>query len=228
VFEVLVASNADAREPRAWPAKLASAALHAGLVALAAVGTYRDPAVVRPACACSRVVVSWPTTPVTHPEPGAPRPLVAPRPALPVFTIPTTIPPIAPLPPGTTVPDLPGFIPGPPLFGRDTGFVGMSGIPGIVDEREADEPPVLLSHPAPQYPAVLRQAGIEGRVLVEAVLDADGRVERESLRVVSSAHRLFAAEAERVVLASRYRPARVAGRAVRVRVAVPVNFALTR
>ncbi len=227
MFEVLVASNAAALEPRAWPAKLASAALHVVLVALAVSATHG--AAAQPRVLLVDTTIVWvPPAPATPPAPGAPRLPGIPQPALPVFTIPSTIPPIAPLPPGTTVPDLPGFIPGPPLFGRDSGVVGTDGIPGIVDEREADEPPVLLSHPAPRYPAVLRQAGIEGRVLVEAVLGADGRAEPGSLRVIASAHPLFAAEAERVVLAAQYRPARVAGRAVRVRVAVPVSFAMTR
>ncbi len=121
-----------------------------------------------------------------------------------------------------------GFVPGSLPLGGDTGVGVVRAIPGIVNEREADEPPQLLTHPAPRYPAVLRQAGIEGRVVIEAVLDTEGRAEPGSLRVVSSAHPLFAAEAERVVLASQYRPARVAGRAVRVRVAVPVSFTMTR
>lgn len=226
MFEVLVASNATGLEPRAWPAKLASVAVHAGLVALAVSAT-RGVAHAPGGVVIETPIYLPPTTPAAPPAPGAPRLPGIPQPAVPLFTISTTIPPIAPLPPGATVPDVPAIIPGLPL-GGDTGVVGVGLVPAIVNEREADEPPVLLSHPTPQYPAVLRQAGIEGRVVIEAVLDAEGRAERGSLRVVSSAHPLFAAEAERVVLASRYRPARVAGHAVRVRVAVPVSFAMTR
>jgi protein TonB len=99
---------------------------------------------------------------------------------------------------------------------------------GLVDIRVVEELPVLLTHPSPRYPDLLRQAGIEGRVIVEAVIDTTGRAERESLRVVSSSHALFAPEASALVLGSRYRPARFGGRAVRVRILVPVAFALRR
>src|SRR5260370_910606 len=78
----------------------------------------------------------------------------------------------------------------------------------------------------PRYPDVLHLAGIEGRVVIEAVLDTTGRAEAGSLSVIGDAHPLFAAEAERVVLSSRYRPGRTQGRAVRVRVRVPVSFSL--
>jgi protein TonB len=97
-----------------------------------------------------------------------------------------------------------------------------------MDARAVEEPPVLLSHPTPGYPALLRSAGIEGRVVVEAVLDTAGRVERGSLRIVSSTHALFVPEASALVLGSRYRPARFGGMVVRVRIQVPVNFAIRR
>jgi protein TonB len=98
----------------------------------------------------------------------------------------------------------------------------------IRDLSYVEEPPALLRHPAPRYPEVLRQAGVEGHVVVEVVLDTSGVAEAGSLRVVTSAHQLFDAEARAVVLGSRYRPARAGGRAVRVRIQVPVVFAIRR
>jgi protein TonB len=97
-----------------------------------------------------------------------------------------------------------------------------------MDVRTVEEQPVLLSHPAPAYPDLLRSAGIEGRVVVEAVLDTTGRVERGSVRIVSSSHALFVPEASALVLGSRYRPARFGGMPVRVRIQVPVQFVLRR
>src|SRR5256884_7948702 len=41
---------------------------------------------------------------------------------------------------------------------------------GLVEER-----PALLSAPAPVYPALLKQAGIQGRVILPAVIDTTGR-----------------------------------------------------
>jgi len=78
----------------------------------------------------------------------------------------------------------------------------------------------------PVYPAILQQAGIEGRVTIEFVIDTLGRAERNSLRVVNTAHELFVAPARNAVLSCRFRPGRISGRAVRVRVQQPVNFTI--
>lgn len=79
-----------------------------------------------------------------------------------------------------------------------------------------------------RYPEILRQASVDGRVLVEAVIDTMGRAERASVRVVNSSHQLFEAPARETVLSCRFRPGRISGRAVRVRVQVPINFTINR
>ena len=153
-------------------------------------------------------------------------------PRLPGFQLPNVVPAELPpidVPPGAfaaVVPGEPGAPPG--AIGTDTGTVGVlvSGAP--LDARYVEEVPALLTHPVPRYPEMLRQAGLEGRVLVEAVIDSTGRVEPASLRTTASPHALFGEEARAVVLGSRYRPARVGGRAVRVRIVVPVTFGLRR
>jgi protein TonB len=80
----------------------------------------------------------------------------------------------------------------------------------------------------PRYPEILRQAGVEGRVLIELVIDTVGRPERGSLRVLTATHQLFEAPARETAASCRYRPGRIQGRAVRVRVQVPINFNITR
>ncbi len=76
------------------------------------------------------------------------------------------------------------------------------------------------------YPERLRPAAIEGRVVLEAVIDTLGHVEPGSVVVVESAHPAFVAPAQRALVASLFRPARVAGRAVRVRVRLAFDFVL--
>lgn len=80
----------------------------------------------------------------------------------------------------------------------------------------------------PTYPPILQQAGVEGRVLAEFVIDTLGRAERASIRFVSSTHQLFEAPARATILSCRFRPGRISGRAVRVRVQQPINFTITR
>jgi len=84
----------------------------------------------------------------------------------------------------------------------------------------------MLAGPAAAYPELLRQAGIHGRVVLEAVIDTGGHVEPASVVVVESAHPVLVAPAQRSLLASLFRPARMQGRAVRVRVRLAFDFVL--
>lgn len=95
-------------------------------------------------------------------------------------------------------------------------------------EAVVEERPERISSPPARYPDILRQAGIEGRVLVEVVIDTTGHAERASVRILSSSHQLFEGPAREVVQGSLYSPGRIQGRAVRVRVQVPINFTIAR
>ncbi len=90
----------------------------------------------------------------------------------------------------------------------------------------AEELPERVSGSAPRYPPVLLDARITGEVTVECVVDTLGRVERGSTRIVRSTHRLFEEAANDAVTTWRFKPGRIGGRAVRVRVSVPVLFVL--
>jgi TonB family protein len=76
------------------------------------------------------------------------------------------------------------------------------------------------------YPRLLREAEIEGEVMVEAIIDTLGRAEPTSLRVVQTANPGFNEVAEDNVLDTRFRPGRVHGKAVRVLVRLPIRFRL--
>jgi protein TonB len=87
-----------------------------------------------------------------------------------------------------------------------------------------DEAPLLLS-PPPPYPELMRQAGIAGRVLVQAVVDTTGRLEPASIRILESPSPGFERTTTEWARTARFRPARLRGRAVRVLVRQPVQFA---
>jgi protein TonB len=95
-------------------------------------------------------------------------------------------------------------------------------------EAVVEERPERVSSPPARYPDILRQAGIEGRVLVEVVIDTTGHAERGSMRILTSTHQLFETPAREVVQGSTYSPGKIQGRAVRVRVQVPINFTIAR
>jgi len=98
------------------------------------------------------------------------------------------------------------------------------GSDDVLTDSMVDERPVFLSGPPLEYPQLLRQAGIQGRVLVRAVIDTTGRAEPASVQVVESPHPGFDQAARDFVLRTRFRPARVHRRAVRWLITFPVNF----
>ena len=91
-------------------------------------------------------------------------------------------------------------------------------------EAIVEEKPAVLSGPTLQFPELLRQAGIEGRVLVQAIVDTLGRAEPNSVKVLQSPNPGFDQSAMNYVLKALFRPARVHGRAVRVLIQIPVDF----
>lgn len=80
----------------------------------------------------------------------------------------------------------------------------------------------------PTYPEVLRSAGIEGKVLVEFVVDERGQPVQGSIRVVRSENDLFR-DAVKVALGRmRFTPAEVGGKKVSQLVQMPFVFTLNR
>lgn len=93
-------------------------------------------------------------------------------------------------------------------------------------ESVVEEKPEPLSGPALQYPELLRQAQIQGRVMVEAIIDTTGRAEPGSIKIVQSPHPGFDQPAKSYMRQALFRPARVHGRPVRVLVRLPIDFKL--
>ena len=94
----------------------------------------------------------------------------------------------------------------------------------VPTESMVDERPVFLSGPPLQYPNLLRQAAIQGTVIVRAIIDTTGRAEPASVQVVESPHPGFNQAARNAVLQARFRHGRFRGRAVRVLITFPVDF----
>ena len=65
-----------------------------------------------------------------------------------------------------------------------------------------------------------------GSVLVEAIVDTTGHVDSASVRILSSSHPGFEAPAREAVIGATFAPGRIHGRAVLVRVHIPLNFSV--
>ena len=111
------------------------------------------------------------------------------------------------------------------------GGIGTGIVPTgdqVYAEAVVEEKPEMLSGPQPEYPQLLRTAGIEGQVLVQVVIDTMGRAEPNSLKIIRSPNPGFDQAVKSAVMRALFRPARVHGRAVRVLVAIPYNFTLKK
>ncbi|MBR1405991.1 MAG: TonB family protein [Bacteroidales bacterium] len=104
---------------------------------------------------------------------------------------------------------------------------------------ECDQRPTFMGYADPRfflekwvyqylrYPQAAVEQGIQGRVIVDFVIDTDGKV--VDVEVTRGVHLLLDEEAVRVVEASpKWKPARIQGRKVRSVISIPVEFKLER
>ena len=81
---------------------------------------------------------------------------------------------------------------------------------------------------SPRYPDMLRQAGVEGEVLAQFVVDTTGRAEAGSLKILKQSHDLFVQSVRNALPQMRFIPAEVGGRKVKQLVQQPFTFSITR
>ena len=93
-------------------------------------------------------------------------------------------------------------------------------------EFQVEEPVTYVTGVAPQYPAELRAAGVNGSVMAQFVVDTMGRVEVGTFKAIESSHDLFTESVRRTLPELRFTPAKVGGRRVRQLVQQPFMFNL--
>jgi periplasmic protein TonB len=188
---------------------VASITVHVGVVAAVLFGTAKsgrsDP--VRP---IEREIFFQPAAPVTGGDAGGlsvPGPITVAPPDFGTISVPMTLPKTG----------------GPmPIFSPTYSGGQPGGLGALLTDEHAD----VLSGPLPVYPDLLRQAGIEGKVVLEAVVDTTGRALAQSIAVVTASNPGFIAPARQALLATLFRPAMVGGKPVRMLVRIPYEFAI--
>jgi protein TonB len=85
-------------------------------------------------------------------------------------------------------------------------------------------PPRRIRAVSPEYPTVARAAVLEGDVLVQALVGADGKV--SDVRVLQAVHPLLDEAARRAVLQYEYAPGRRNGVPESATVRITVSFRL--
>lgn len=122
--------------------------------------------------------------------------------------------------------------PAPPT-GSDAPPAALPNFDGYVYETVEEKP--LLDNARDMarlldrnYPEALSAAGVAGRVMLQLIVDENGRVRPGSARVVSASHEEFTAATLRIAERMRFRPARVEGRPVAVMVTLPIDWKTAR
>ncbi len=87
---------------------------------------------------------------------------------------------------------------------------------------KVDENPVPVKTPPPAYPTDLLQQGVSGTAVVTVVIDENGDVLAAEARKAS--HDGFKDPAVEAVKNWKFTPGKVAGKAVKTRVAIPIKF----
>jgi TonB family protein len=89
---------------------------------------------------------------------------------------------------------------------------------------EVDQLPTLRGDLRPQYPDELRATPLTGQVVVEYVVNAEGRVGAGSIRIVRSSHPAFSRAVIQALAKARFNPARIGRTAVAVLVQQTIRF----
>ncbi len=151
-------------------------------------------------------------------------------------TAPTVIPDIIPLPLPKPEPEAPpsegveggveGGVPGGVVGGVLGGVKGGTGSDLGAPLRIGGDvkAPILKERIEPVYPEAARKARMQGVVILEAIITAEGSV--ADVKVLKSINPLLDSAAERAVSRWMYKPATLNGRAVSVYLTVTVNFQL--
>jgi len=200
-----------------------SLALHTALIAGAVYATLS----ARPADTAVRTDTTVVLLTAAQRQPTAPPPaqLAEPLRGFQTVTVPTQLP--------TAVPKVDlqeRFDP------KDYSGIGVEGgrangvVPSgeeVYSEALVEERPALLSAPPALYPHLLREARIQGRVVLRAIVDTAGRVEPSSVEIATSPNPGFDVPAREWILRALFRPARLHGKAVRVHITQPLDYSVT-
>lgn len=100
----------------------------------------------------------------------------------------------------------------------------------VYSQSELDTPPKLSSQEmtarllAKSYPPALKSAGVTGTVQVQFVVDAAGKVEPNSVKVLSSTVPALADAAVAVVSEIKFKPGVLKGQPVKTAVLLPIVY----
>jgi protein TonB len=241
MFNKLIASG-GAKSRRSWSpgAVSVSVALHLFVLAGAVYASIAAPVIEQAEEEVTFLDVEEPSAEPPAPEPPPPAPQALPPPPQGFQEL------IPPIDPPAIIPEI--DITHPQIDIADFSGVGVAGgtAQGVeggtpqnlaeADSSFAYEVGVLEALPsitnmnqiqntmARLYPRMLLDAGIEGTVTVRFVIQPDGTVDPNSVKVIDTTHEPFANASIRAIEQFRFRPGRYRGENVRVLIEMPIQW----
>jgi TonB family protein len=110
----------------------------------------------------------------------------------------------------------------PPAGASDDAADGLPSGEAIAADYDVAELPVLLREKRVPYPPAAKSQGVSGDVIAELVIGANGKVLQA--KILNSAHPLLAEAAQGAFREFEFKPARMDGRAIGVRIRYRYRF----
>lgn len=110
----------------------------------------------------------------------------------------------------------------------DLGKLGGVADHGPYMEFQVEKPVEKIGGEAPEYPALLKESGVEGQVLAQFVVNESGRYEGGTLKILSSSNPAFTAAVNDALPRMRFSAAQIGGKKVQQLVQMPFQFHLQK
>jgi len=110
----------------------------------------------------------------------------------------------------------------------DLGKLGGVADHGPYMEFQVEKPVEKIGGEAPEYPAMLKESGVEGQVLAQFVVNESGRYEGGTLKILSSSNPAFTAAVKDALPRMRFSAAQIGGKKVQQLVQMPFQFHLQK
>lgn len=111
---------------------------------------------------------------------------------------------------------------------NSTGKVAGEDMNKVFKEFEVESPAEKIGGPSPVYPENLRTSGVEGEVMVQFVVNENGRYEPGTLKILDSSNSAFVSAVKAALPQMRFRAAKVGGQNVSQLVQMPFQFHLNK
>jgi protein TonB len=95
-------------------------------------------------------------------------------------------------------------------------------------EFQVEKPVARIGGEAPEYPSQLKDSGVEGSVMVQFVVNENGRADPGTLKVLSSSNPAFTAAVKEALPRMKFSAAQIGGKKVAQLVQMPFQFHLQR